>query len=211
MTIEKLLIISLHFSFIVIWKALFCCCTGCSKYPTHLGYRTSFLSRHPTPSMWEPWDLFPSIKLSAGTYISQRNSICLNGRRNSNASGSLETVRALSLEVCHTSISSALHDWRCCRIAWELSFWSKFFGKLPLQWPQAQIKPAGLKLDLVAAVGHSELNPKTGWMYLQKRSQKCLLELSLPCCGNPYYPYWHTGVLNVSRKALLFVFICMYV
>lgn len=53
----------------------------------------------------------------------------------------------------------------------------------------AQIKSVGQKLDLVAAVGHSELNPKTGLMYLQKRSQKSLLQLSLPCCGNPYYLY----------------------
>lgn len=125
MTVKNLLIVSLHFSLFV-WKVLYCC-SGCTKYPTHLGYHTGFLSRHPTPSMGEQPDMFPSIKLSAGPYISQRNSICLKEGRDSNAS-------SLSLEVCHTSISSAVlrAGWRCRRVIWELSFWSKFFGKLAL-------------------------------------------------------------------------------
>lgn len=99
MTVKRLLIISLHANLNnkVIWKALFCCCNGCTKYSTHLGYHTGFLSRHPIPYMGEQQDMFPSIKLSAGTYISQRNSICLNDGRNSNASGAVETVREVQL------------------------------------------------------------------------------------------------------------------
>lgn len=38
------------------------------------------------PYVGQQWDPFPSIKLLTGTYISQRNSICLSDRRNSHAS-----------------------------------------------------------------------------------------------------------------------------
>lgn len=85
MTVKKLLITSLHFNLSLIWKVL--SCNGCTKYYKHLGYQTGFLSRHPTPYMREQWDTFPSIKFFTGTYIRQRNSICSNDRRNSNASG----------------------------------------------------------------------------------------------------------------------------
>ena len=86
-TVKKLLITSLHFNLSFIWKSLFCCCNGCRKYRKRLGYRTGFLSRLPTPYMGEQRDTFPSMKFFAGTYISQINSICLNDRRNSDASG----------------------------------------------------------------------------------------------------------------------------
>lgn len=220
MTVKRWLIISLHFSPVVIWKALFCCWSGCTKYPTHLGYHTGFLSPHPTPSMGEQRDTFPSLKLSAGTYIRQRNSICLKDRGTAMPAvlwRLSEKFSSESLEVCHTSISSALLrvDCWCCRVIWELSFWTKFLDNqlFASAVVTSTNKTCGPGVWSGGSGRPQWTEPKDRMNVLQKRSQQCLLELSLPCCGNPYYLYCHTGVLHVSRKSLFcwfFLHICSH-
>lgn len=157
--------------------------------------------------MGEQWGAFPSIKFFSGTYISQRNSICLNDRRNSNASG-----------VCGDCQrrSSAPLSWKLAILVLAVlfsmlvggvakSFWNCRSGESSTEnWLFASWMTTSRNKSSrpeARSCGSTVNWTQREWTCLQKRSWKCLLELRLLHCGSPDCLYWSTCVLGMFTKA----------